>query len=205
MGKTEILAIAWFCLLVGCTSKAAAPKVAIDAPLRAELLRRVARDQAMRDTVMAGMRERAGSADSAAEARMSVVDADNTAWLLGVVGTGGWVTRARVGSDGADAAFLLLQHADSAVQRRMLPRIQSSYAAGEFSGQNFALVSDRVATHQGRPQSFGTQAMIKDGQVAFFPIADSAGVDDRRAKIGLMPLREYKAILDSGYIGASSR
>ena len=122
-----------------------------------------------------------------------------------VVGPGSWFTATRVGRDGMEAAFLLVQHADSSVQEQMLPTIQRSYVAGEVSGQDFALLSDRVATWFGRAQKYGTQADIKAGRVVFFAIEDSVSVDARRAKMGLMPLREYAAILDSMYAGKPLR
>jgi len=133
------------------------------------------------------------------------MDADNTAWLLRAAGPGTWFTTQRVGRDGMDAAFLLLQHADSSVQMQLLRTIQRSYAAGEVSGQEFALLSDRVATSFGRPQTYGAQADIEDGRLVFFPIEDSLGVDARRANMGMMPLRDYAAILDSMYVRKSAR
>jgi len=149
---------------------------------------------------MVSMRNASGVPDPAIARRMDAMDADNTAWLLRAVGPGTWFTTKRIGRDGMDAAFLLLQHVDSSVQVQLLPTIQRSYAAGEVSGKEFALLSDRVATSFGRPQTYGTQADIKDGRLVFFPIEDSVGVDARRANMGMMPLREYATILDSMYV-----
>lgn len=194
-----------FVLLSGCAGDAAPPPASSDASLRSELLRRVTHDQAIRDTMMVSMRNASGIPDSAIARRMRAVDADNTAWLMRVVGPGNWFTTKRVGRDGMKAAFLLLQHSDSSVQDQLLPTIKRSFVAGEVSGQEFALLSDRVATSFGRPQTYGTQADIKDGRVLFYPIEDSIGVDARRAKMGMMPLREYAALLDSMYVRKPSR
>jgi len=192
-------------LLSSCAGDAAPSPASSDASLRSELLRRVTQDQAIRDTVMGSMRNAAGIPDSAIARRMRAVDADNTAWLMRVAGPGNWFTTKRVGRDGMEAAFLLLQHSDSSVQNQLLPTIERSFVAGEISGQEFALLSDRVATSFGRPQAYGTQADIKDGRVLFHPIEDSIGVDGRRAKKGMMPLREYAAFLDSLYVRRTSR
>lgn len=174
-----------------------------DPQLRAELLHRVAADQAIRDTLMREMRAGAGSLDTALTRRVDRLDSANTAWLERQQPARGWFTRAQVGADGVAAAFLLLQHAaDTAWQARVLPVLQTAVAQGEVSGQEFALFTDRVAMHRGLPQQYGTQADIRDGRVVFHAIADSSTVDARRAQVGLMPLREYARLLDSMYVGA---
>jgi hypothetical protein len=82
---------------------------------------------------------------------------------------------------------------------RGLPLLERAYRADEASGQQLALLTDRVAAARGKPQVYGTQADIRDGRVRLKPIADSAGVDARRAAVGLPPLREYVRVLDSVY------
>jgi hypothetical protein len=170
--------------------------------LRTELLRRVAADQAVRDTMMATMREGTGSPDTALTRRINRFDSANTEWLQRQQPERHWFTRTQVGADGVSAAFLLLQHsADTAWQARVLPALQTAVAQGEVSGQEFALFTDRVAMHRGLPQQYGTQVEVRDGRVVFHVIADSNGVDARRAQVGLMPLREYARLLDSMYVG----
>ena len=51
-------------------------------------------------------------AEQRAATRVGEVDADNTAWLCGVVDHHGWPGASLVGEDGAQAAWLLVQHAD---------------------------------------------------------------------------------------------
>src|SRR5258707_2573991 len=70
----------------------------VDAELRAELLRRVAKDQTARqardwDVVRA-------------------VDTENLPWLKQVIAEHGWPGRTLAGADGAHSAWLLVQHAD---------------------------------------------------------------------------------------------
>lgn len=173
-----------------------------DAQLREELLRRVAADQAVRDTMMGAMRVNAAVLDTALFRRVARLDSANTAWLVEQQPRDGWFTRAQVGADGVAAAFLLLQHAsDTAWQARVLPVLQAAVRQHEVTGQDFALFSDRVAMHRGAAQHYGTQAEVRDGRVVFHPIADSSTVDARRAQLGLMPLREYAKLLDSMYVG----
>ena len=91
------------------------------AELRAELLRRKERDQAAR----------AGRDPDPQE--MASVDADNVAWLHGVVADVGWPGRSIAGDDGAHAAWLLAQHADAdpAFQRRCLDLMTQAVNQGE--------------------------------------------------------------------------
>jgi len=180
--------------------RASAPPQGLDASLRAELLQRVAADQAAREEFAAALRSGAAP-DSGLVARLSAVDAANSAWLAVVVARRGWPGRTLAGGDGADAAFLLVQHADrdTALQARVLPLLARAHARGEATGQQLALLTDRLAGARGQPQVYGTQADVRGGRVALKPIADSAGVDARRAAVGLPPLREYIRILDSVY------
>lgn len=175
-----------------------------DPAVRVELLSRVARDQAIRDTFAAELKA-TGTITPATGYRMLAIDSANTSWLEHLVATRGWPTPAQVGEDGVAAAFLLVQHADHApaFQARMLPLLETAYAIGQVKGDQVALLTDRVAKAQGRPQRYGSQATIKDGKVILDPIEDSAHVDERRARMGLPPLAEYVRVLDSVYAKAS--
>lgn len=186
-------------LIVGCNRGSAATLHA-DSALKVELLSRVDADQAVRDTFALQMRE-TGRLTPRLIARMTTVDSGNVAWLRSQVRRSGVPTAAQVGREGMEALWLLVQHADrdTAFQAMMLPLMQSAYAAGEVSGQELAMLTDRVAKARGQRQTYGTQASIHDGVVDVDPIEDSAGVDARRAVMGLMPLAVYKQALDSMY------
>jgi hypothetical protein len=97
--------------------------VFMDEKLRTELLRRVATDQEARLTL-----------DAAA---MAAVDGENLPWLRQVIADGGWPGSSRVGEDGANAAWLLVQQ---------------------------AYLTDRVLLHEGKAQEYGTQAIARDGR-----------------------------------------
>jgi hypothetical protein len=177
---------------------ASATPAAPNGNLRNELLLRARTDEAAREAFML-KRQSGGSLDSLDIARLSAVDTSNTAWLKRLVARQGWPTRAQVGPDGVRAALMLVEHADldSAFQSRVLPLIQQSYAAGELSGADVAMLTDRVAVSHGRPQLYGTQARLVNGRWVAAPIADSSGVDVRRARMGLPPLGVYFRVLDS--------
>jgi len=175
-----------------------------DTLLRRELLEHVARDQAIRDTLAAAMRA-TGSFPEAIGRRMLALDSANTRWLKAVILQRGWPTRAHVGKEGTDAACLIVQHAvhDLDFMEQMVPILEKAHRAGDVEGSQVAMLADRVATHRGRRQRYGTDARVVDGRVIIEPIDDSAHVDQRRARLGLPPLAEYKRVLDSAYAKAS--
>jgi len=118
----------------------------------------------------------------------------NTARMHQIVDAHGWPGKTLVGEDGANAAWLLVQHADEdrEFQKRCLELIA---AAGpeEVSQGNLAYLVDRVRVGEGRPQVYGTQFWTDEsGLFGPRPIEDEALVDERRAGVGLGPLAEYK-------------
>jgi hypothetical protein len=151
----------------------------MDDRLRAELLRRVEKDQAARKAL---------DADAAREA-----DEENLPWLKEVVAARGWPAATLVGTDGAHAAWLLAQHADAdpAFQRRCLGLIGAAVEAGEASLLEYAYLTDRVLLHEGRPQVYGTQVTRRDGSWVPRDLRDPELVDERRAAAGLEPLDDY--------------
>jgi len=100
-----------------------------------------------------------------------------------------------VGEDGADAAWLLAQHADRnpARQREFLDALRGAVARGEASPANLAYLEDRVRVHAGQPQLYGTQFTMTDGKFGPRPIDDPARLDQRRATAGLEPFAAYEA------------
>lgn len=171
-----------------------------DTALHRELISRVERDQGVREIFAKDLRTTGKLRDSTVRAMMAV-DSQNVAWLKPLIARGVLPTRAQVGPDGLSALFLLVQHADQDVdfQESVLPLLQQAFDHGEVNGEKLAMLTDRVAKARKRPQLYGTQSTIVDGHAIIDPIADSAGVDARRMKMGLLPLARYKFLLDSMY------
>ena len=155
------------------------------------------RDQQMRRSLMeAGQRP-----DSAAVARLRAADSTHTERMKEIIEQHGWPDYDLVGKDGARAAFLLVQHSpDWDFQERMLALLREAYERGKAEGQWVGLLTDRVRVHNGKPQLYGTQLKgMKNGNVTFHTIKDSARVDERREKMDMIPLREYIQILKEAY------
>jgi Family of unknown function (DUF6624) len=150
----------------------------MDEELRAELFRRMEKDQVARNALdLAGMRE---------------ADGENLPWLKAVIAERGWPGASLVGTDGANAAWLLAQHADDdpAFQRRCLDLLTVAVEAGEATGQQLAYLTDRVLLAEGRQQEYGTQMTARGGRWVPRNLRDPDGVDARRAAAGLGTMAE---------------
>ncbi len=153
-------------------------------------------DQALHDELVAILERdqsgRSGGSDTEG-------DAARTARLAEILDEHGWPTYDLVGEDGEDAAWAIAQHSDQdpAFQQRALGLLRVAVAADQASPGNLAYLADRVAVRAGKPQVYGTQVGCgPDGPVPATPIADQAGVDDRRAAAGLGPLADYLAEME---------
>jgi hypothetical protein len=149
--------------------------------IRGELLRRAAIDRAARE---------AYAGDAAEMARLMAIDADNTAWLIGIIDQSGWPDRSQVGDEGARAAWLLAQHADCdpAAQRRFWQCLQSAVVRHEASPADLARLTDRVRLASGQKQIYGTQLTARAGRYVATRLCKPSSVDARRAAVGLEPL-----------------
>ena len=188
-------------LVVALTMPApVAAQVRSDSALARALVEHGRVDQAIRDTMVRKL-QAGEQLDSAFGMRMMAIDSANTTWLKGVVAREGWPGRSAVGPEGAQAAFLIVQHAthDTAFQASALALMRQGVTSGEVPGQAVAMLADRIAVQRGQRQQYGTQAKLTDGRVVLDPIEDSAHVDERRAALGMPPLGVYVRMLDSMY------
>ena len=163
---------------------AAFEKSLADPALRRELLALAEKDQAARAAI------KSDGDKPAIEAVMAIVR-EATARMKEVVAKHGWPGKSIVGVDGANAAWLFVQHADAdlAFQKACLAQMEPLVASGEVAGKDFAYLWDRVAISEGRKQRYGTQFDGDD----IAPLEDPANVDTRRKSVGLSTLAEYKA------------
>jgi len=209
--------------LIGCVALAddkPKPLPAKEQELRHELLLRTKADQDAREVWSRWMKEHGSngvvntvdlSKEQQAEfvrvtAKLNEVDAENTKWLKGVVEKHGWPSNTLVGSDGAEAAWLLAQHADAdpKFQRRCLD-LMAKVPKNEVSQSKLAYLTDRVLLAEGRNQLYGTQFMSVDGKWKPRPLEDEANVDKRREEAGLRPLAEYRKMIEQQYGGSGKK
>jgi len=105
-----------------------------------------------------------------------------------------------VGNGGSDGFWAIIQHCDQDVifQKKTLVLMSKEVKRHNATGENFALLQDRVLTNQGQKQLYGTQVRfdLKTHHAKPFPIQDSLNVDLRRKAVGLSPLQDYLKLFD---------
>ena len=122
------------------------------------------------------------------------VDYHNTQAMKQIITEYGWPGETLVGTVGAQAAWLLVQHADHdpEFQKQCYHLLELAVKNGEAQAQHLAYLTDRICVGDGVSQIYGTQLE--------YPITDPEHVDERRASMGLGSLAEY--IADSSKIQA---
>jgi hypothetical protein len=174
-----------------------------DEALRRELLSMTAEDQSARAKMMQELQQ-AGmpigshvdqsdpkylAAMAKVTAELSAIDDKNRARLKEIVKLHGWPGKSMVGKDGANAAWLLVQHADADHEfQKSCLALMEAMPEGEVAKQGVAYLTDRVLIAEKKTQRYGTQM---DGEFNPKPLEDAGNVDKRRAEVGLPPLGEY--------------
>lgn len=156
--------------------------------LKTELLAMAEEDNRLRAELVAS-----GELFRGYNSRMADVHQHNAQKLDTIVQQHGWPGRSLVGEEGADAAWLVLQHAigNPALQRRCLPLLRESAEAGEIEAFKVAFLEDRICVFEGRPQRYGTQFdWDESGQLSPLPLQDVEQVDAYRESVGLGPLSD---------------
>jgi hypothetical protein len=171
--------------------------------LRAELLKMRQADQDMRFRVMAAAEDPAQRNTKAFHDLMQQaggVDTKNTARMKEIIAAHGWPGVKLVGADGASAAWLLVQHADAdrEFQKQCLELMSKAVEQGDASGRELAYLTDRIRLADGQKQLYGTQFMTgPDGKTTMRPCEDEANLDQRRSAVGLEPIAEYRARMET--------
>jgi hypothetical protein len=122
---------------------------------------------------------------------MEAVHGANAAALDEIIVESGWPSRRLAGEDGAEAAWLIAQHAIGLpdFQRRCLARLEAAVAKDDAPAWQLAYLADRIRTLEGKAQLYGTQFDWDEaGEMSPLPIEDPDGLDARRQAIGLPPL-----------------
>jgi hypothetical protein len=135
--------------------------------------------------------------------RLVEIVARNAHRLGEVVRETGWPGLSRVGADGADAAWLIAQHADleNDLRRGFRGPLEDAARRGEADPRHFASLVDRIAVVDGDAQVYGTVAVLEDGRPTFpHPLLDPPRLDARRSVVGLPPFDEDVQLLALGEI-----
>lgn len=159
----------------------------VNEELRRELLALRAEDMRLRDELVA-----ANELGGPYVPRMEAIHVRNAARLRELVDRYGWPAEDIAGTDGAEAAWLIAQHAigEPEFQRRALVWMTECVVEGRIPAWHVAHLEDRIAMYEGRPQRFGTQWIDdpRDGRSRPWRLADPEHVNELRAAVGLPDL-----------------
>lgn len=125
--------------------------------------------------------------------KLTLIDDDNMQFLKASVKKHGWLSKSLVGTDGAKASWLMLQHCDKdrEFQKQCLD-VMKKLPPGEVDPKDIAYLTDRVLVGEGQQQVYGTQMRTNEkGELELAPLVEPESVDERRKRMGLGPLKEY--------------
>jgi hypothetical protein len=151
--------------------------------------------QAMRDEDLRVREELIATGELGGEyvPKMEDVHKRNASRLRELIELHGWPSEDIAGKEGAEAAWLIAQHAigEPEFQRYVMQMLHVSIAEGHVPPWQAAYLEDRIAMYEGRPQRYGTQWLDdpRDGLIRPWTIADPENVNALRAEVGLEPLR----------------
>lgn len=120
---------------------------------------------------------------------MRAVHEANADWLSAQMDEGFWPTPGEFSPQAIGAFWTIVQHAIS--RPALMRRVAELSAAIDDPATRLrrAMLTDRIEVNEGRLQTYGTAiGWTADGRLEPMPIGDAAGVDARRASVGLLPL-----------------
>lgn len=160
--------------------------------LRDTLVKLRSRDEAVRTRLAAE-----GSLFDGYHPEMEAVHRANAEQLRTIIQEVGWPGRKHVGDEGAEAAWIIVQHSigEPEFMRRAFRLLTAAVERGDVPAWQVAHLEDRICALEGRRQRFGTQFDWNEESqlVPWPPVEDPETVDDRRAAVSLPPLAEAAA------------
>lgn len=150
--------------------------------IRTRLLGLLARDEQVRAELAAE-----GSLFDGYHPRIEAVHKANAEELRSVIQEHGWPTEALVGADGAEAAWLIAQHAigEPDFMRHCRTLLDEASTLGRVPRWQFAYIDDRIRIFEGEPQRFGTQIDLRPDGPHVHELEDPSQADVWRKELGL--------------------
>ena len=142
--------------------------------------------------------------DAVHQQATATIDAKNEARVKEILKEYGWPNADLIGDQGVHALWVLVQHESPPVLKQCLPDMKAAAELGELEWATVALSIDRDLMYDCKKQLYGSQVQTTDGKVELYPVEDEAHLDERRAKIGLGPIAEYKAGIAKLYAQGSA-
>lgn len=105
----------------------------------------------------------------------------------------GWPGIDDVGENGNMTVFLVIQHADSVIQKKYLPHLIRSIKKYQSRPEYYAYLIDRIRTDEGKKQIYGTQLTLneKNNKYELLPVKNPHTLNKRRKKLGMSTIEQY--------------
>jgi hypothetical protein len=167
----------------------------IDHALAAQLDSIYKLDQSVRNNYLKAKEVKAAPqvADSLLKVMLKT-DQENLAAVNAIIDKHGWLGPQKVGFDGSNGLFLVIQHADLKTQQHYLPIIREAEKKGELLSSHLAILEDRINMRQGKKQLYGSQGFTdyETGKKYIYPVTDVDNLDNRRKAMGMPPMKQYE-------------
>lgn len=124
--------------------------------------------------------------------RMEEVHREHARQLRELIEHFGWPNERLAGPDGAEAAWLIAQHAIAEPEFMRVCRRLLEYEldCGTVPMWQLAYLDDRIRVSEGGLQRFGTQFELSPAGYELCPVEEPASLDARRLQAGLGPIAE---------------
>lgn len=166
-----------------------------DKPLQEELFEIYKNDQEIRKQIVIAQKKYGFQGREIDSLRKigSIKDSLNLIKIEKILNEKGWVGIDKVGQQGNETLFLVIQHNDLETQKKYLPVMKEAVKKGNASPSSMALLIDRIEFREGRKQIYGSQIGTnpKTKTQYVLPLEDPDNVDKRRLEVGLEPLSNY--------------
>ena len=165
--------------------------------LKLPALRKQINSMTLNDQKLRYKRIQAKNNDETEQINFEIGKADSTNLVQArkILKEHGWPKLSEIGKDGQNNFWLIAQHADQDVlfQQRALAEMETLKKSNEINLEHYAFLDDRVQCNLNFKQLYGTQVnWTGNGQASGFrPILEEHLVDQRRIKLGLLPLSTY--------------
>ena len=111
----------------------------------------------------------------------------------------------KVGKDGSNNFWLLVQHADKhpTFQDSVLTKMKIEADSGNASLINYAYLMDRVKVNTGQLQIYGTQMILNSAKTSYEPkpTVEPDKLNERRMSVGLPTIESYIETMNKRYFG----
>lgn len=119
------------------------------------------------------------------------IDQENQATFKTIATPDRWFTAEEYGAEASRAAFFIVQHADEELWKVYVPLLEPLVGTGQINDAHYALMYDRLAVSEGRPQRYGSQYTCDGRQSKLAPLeTDAASVDQARAAMGMISMAD---------------